>query len=37
MDGDDGGGGGWGRRKVVIFQLLINIPRLRAFQRNVIN
>lgn len=35
-----GGGGerGWvGGRKVVISQLLINIPRLRAFQRNVIN
>lgn len=41
------GGKGWkggneredgrGRRKVVISQLLINIPRLRAFQRNVIN
>lgn len=29
---------GWaGGRKVVISQLLINIPRLRAFQRNVIN
>lgn len=37
---DWGGGGerGWvGGRKVVISQLLINIPRLRAFQRNVIN
>lgn len=31
---EDGRGGG---RKVVISQLLINIPRLRAFQRNVIN
>lgn len=35
------GGGGMegvrGERKVVISQLLINIPRLRAFQRNVIN
>lgn len=28
---------GRGRRKVVISQLLINILRLRAFQRNVIN
>lgn len=28
---------GWGRGKVVISQLLINILRLRAFQRNVIN
>lgn len=39
-DGLGGGGGerGWvGGRKVVISQLLINIPRLRAFQRNVIN
>lgn len=37
----DGRGGvrrdGWGGRKVVISQFLINIPRLRAFQRNVIN
>lgn len=37
----EGGGGeradGRGRRKVVISQLLINILRLRAFQRNVIN
>lgn len=37
----DGRGGvrrdGWGGRKVVISQLLINILRLRAFQRNVIN
>lgn len=36
----EGGGvrrDGWGGRKVVISQLLINIPRLRAFQRNVIN
>lgn len=40
-----GGGVGWmgrgredaGERKVVISQPLINIPRLRAFQRNVIN
>lgn len=28
---------GGGLRKVVISRLLINIPRLRAFQRNVIN
>lgn len=31
------GAAGWARRKVVISQLLINILRLRAFQRNVIN
>lgn len=48
LDGGEvgAGGDGWkggsergwaGGRKVVISQLLINIPRLRAFQRNVIN
>lgn len=47
LDGGEVGatGDGWkggvredeGGRKVVISQLLINIPRLRAFQRNVIN
>jgi len=36
-EGERVGGGSGGGRKVVISQLLINIPRLRAFQRNVIN